>query len=232
MQKVVAHSSVLKSGLEMSEISIRISDMKSIQEQILSRIRTKRRGTIFVPMDFLDLGGRAAVDQALSRLVRNGDLRRVARGVYDRPVQHHRLGALSPSLASVAAAIARSTGSQLQVSGAQAANLLGLSTQVPARLSYLTNGATRMIRVGNQVIDFRRASPRALAGAGTAAGLVIQALRYLGRGGVTADVVVRIRSVLADKDRRAVGKHILSAPAWMHSALQTIAGMKANAATA
>jgi len=206
--------------------------MSSVQEQVLSRVRAGGSGAIFVPMDFLGLGGRAAVDQALSRLVRNGDLRRLARGVYDRPVQHPRLGALSPSLARVAAAIARSTGSLLQVSGAQAANQLGLSTQVPARLSYLTDGATRLIRVGNRVIGFRHASPRALAGAGTAAGLVIQALRYLGRGGINAGVIARIRSVLADKDCKVVGKHILSAPAWMRAALQTIAGVNAGAAAA
>lgn len=203
---------------------------KSVQCQILARCRAQRRGTVFVPVDFLDLGRRAAVDQALSRLVRDGALRRVARGIYDRPRRHARLGVLSPSLPSVAAAIARSTGSRLQVSEAQAANQLGLSTQVPARLSYLTDGGTRTIRVGNQVIEFRRASPRALAGAGTTAGLVIQALRYFGRGGLPVDIVARLRSVLADEDRKAVGEHILSAPAWMRSVLHAVAGADERAA--
>jgi len=212
--------------VDMSEKYDIISDVKnSVQDQVLARIRAKRSGSVFVPVDFLDLGGRAAVDQALSRLVRDGALRRVARGVYDRPKRHARRGALSPSLPSVAAAIARSTGSRLQVSGAQAANQLGLSTQVPARLSYLTDGATRTIRVGKQVIEFRHASPRALAGAGAAAGSVIQALGYLGRSGITADVVTRVRSVLADEDRKAVGKLIVSAPAWMRSWVQAISGV-------
>ena len=196
---------------------------KSIHQHIHARIRAKPRGSVFVPTDFLDLGGRAAVDQALSRLTRSGGLRRVARGVYDRPKLHPRLGTLSPSLPGVAAAIARSTGCQLQVSGAMAANQLGLSTQVPARLSYLTDGTSRTIPVGNRVIDFRRASPRVLAGAGGTAGLVMQALRYLGRDGITDDVVDRIRAILAPKDRIAVLTHIKSAPTWMHPSLRRIA---------
>jgi len=182
-------------------------------------------------MDFLSLGGRAAVDQALSRLVRDGALRRVARGIYDRPKKHPHLGALSPSLPRVAAAIARSTGIRLQVSGAQAANQLGLSTQVPAHLAYLTDGTTRTIRIGKQVIEFRRAAPRVLAGAGTAAGLVIQALRYLGRDGINADVVAQVRNALLDEDRKTVGKHVLIAPAWMRPTLRKIAGVKAPAAS-
>jgi hypothetical protein len=204
--------------------------MKTVQDQVLARIRAKGRGTVFVPADFLDLGGRAAIDQALARLARAGTIRRLARGVYDFPKRDRRLGALSPSLARVAAAIARSTGSQLQVSGAQAANQLGLSTQVPARLVYLTDGPTRTVRVSNREITFRHAAPRTLAGAGTAAGVVMQALRHLGRGGVTPDVIARIRRALRDDDRAAVSRHAAIAPAWMRPALEAIAAPAKRAA--
>lgn len=197
---------------------------KPVKDRILDRIRAKPRGTVFVPSDFLDLGSRAAIDQALSRLAGTGTLRRVARGVYDCPRQHPRLGALSPSLPRVAAAIARATGSRLQIAGAQAANQLGLSTQVPARLAFLTDGPTRTIRVGNRAIDFRHASPRTLAGAGTAAGIVIQALRHLGRHAIAPDVVTQVRSVLRGGDRKAVGAHVSHAPAWMRPALVAISG--------
>ena len=204
--------------------------MKTVQDQVLKRIRAKGRGAVHVPADFLDLGGRAAVDQALARLARAGTIRRLARGVYDFPKQDPRLGALSPSLARVAAAIARSTGSQIQVSGAQAANQLGLSTQVPAQLVYLTDGPTRTIQVGNRAITFRHAAPRRLVGAGTAAGLVMQALRHLGRDGVTPDVIARIRQVLRDDDRAAVTRHAAMAPAWMRPALEAIAAPAQRAA--
>lgn len=196
---------------------------RSIQDQVLARLRAKGRGAICVPADFLDLGSRAAVDQALSRLVRAGPLRRLARGVYDLPKLHPRLGPLSPALPQVAQAIARSTGSQLQISGAQAANQLGLSTQVPARVAYLTDGPSRTVQVGTRAIDFRHAAPRNLAGAGTPAGVVFQALRHVGRRGLTPDVVAQIRSVVRDEDRRSVAKHLSSAPAWMRPALRSIA---------
>jgi hypothetical protein len=204
--------------------------MKTVQDQVLTRIRAKGRGAVHVPADFLDLGSRAAVDQALGRLARAGTIRRLARGVYDFPKQDPRLGALSPSLARVAVAIARSTKSQLQVSGAQAANQLGLSTQVPARLVYLTDGPTRTIQVGNRAIAFRHAAPRKLAGAGTAAGVVMQALRHLGRDGVTPDVVARIRKVLRDRDRAAMSRHAAIAPAWMRPVLEAIAAPEKRAA--
>jgi hypothetical protein len=201
-----------------------ISDMlSSVQDRVLARIQAAGRGSVHVPADFLDLGSRAAVDQALSRLVRPGTIRRLARGVYDLPNHHRRLGPLSPSLPQVAAALARSTGSQLQVSGAQAANQLGLSTQVPARLVYLTDGPSRTVRVGNRSIDFRHASPRTLAGAGTAAGVVIQALRHVGRAGVTDAAIARVRAVLRGDDRAALQAHVSHAPAWMRAALRGIA---------
>jgi len=198
--------------------------MSSVASRVLRRVRAKPVGSVFVPIDFLDLGGRDAVDQALSRLARSGSIRRVKRGVYDRPKQNPRIGTLSPRLPDVAAAIARSTGSRLQLAGAQAANQLGISTQVPARLTYLTDGTSRTVRVGKHLeIEFRRVSPRTLVGAGTAVGAVIQALRYVGRAGVTAEVVTRIRSALTDRDRRDVGSHLHAAPAWMHRSLRAIA---------
>ncbi len=204
--------------------------MKSVQAAVLSRVRKQRPGAIFVPADFLDLGSRAAVDQALSRLVRANVIRRLSRGVYDRPKRHPRLGALSPSLPKVAAAMARSTGSRIQVHGARAANQLGLSAQVPAQLVYLTDGATRTVRVGRRAIGFRHASPRALVGAGTTAGLVLQALRHLGPDGISSDVVATLRSKLRDRDRAALKKYVRHAPAWMRPALKAIAQEEQDAA--
>jgi len=95
---------------------------------------------VFTPSDFLDLAERAAVDQALSRLARNGKLRRRARGLYVLPKIHPRLGPLSPDPDHVARALARETGSKVQIAGARAAHLLGLTPQVPGQSDYLTDG--------------------------------------------------------------------------------------------
>jgi hypothetical protein len=103
--------------------------MGGIGGQIVKRIQGRGRGSVWTPKDFLDLGSRAAVDQSLRRLVGRGVLQRLDRGVYSYPKVSPRLGALTPSPDTVARAVAKATGSKLQVSGARAANALGLSTQ-------------------------------------------------------------------------------------------------------
>ncbi|MFQ5514850.1 MAG: DUF6088 family protein [Myxococcota bacterium] len=197
--------------------------MASVQDQIWARVRRKGRGHVYVPSDFLDLGSRAAVDQALGRLVRSQKLRRVTRGVYDYPTQHSQLGMVPPSLHRVAQAIARSTGSRLQISGAQAANTLGLSTQLPAQLVYLTDGPTRTVAVGNRKIHFRHASPRTLAGAGSVVGAVLQAFRFLGPQAFDDAAVRKVRRAVSTKDRGMLQGAINQAPAWMRGALAAIA---------
>lgn len=116
-----------------------------VTQQIVRRATAKGRGAVFTPSDFLDLGSRAAVDQALSRIARAGRLRRVTRGLYDYPRIDPQLGPLTPSTYAVAQALARETGSLVQVAGAQAANMLGVSLQVPAQTTYLTDGPPRTV---------------------------------------------------------------------------------------
>ncbi|MFN0076326.1 MAG: DUF6088 family protein [Prosthecobacter sp.] len=114
--------------------------MKSLENEILKRLRGRGRGTAACPADFLNLGSRAAVDQVLSRLVKKGTLERVDRGVYALPKISPVLGRLSPEPEAVAQALARRGAQRLIPAGAHAANLLGLTTQVPARIEYLTDG--------------------------------------------------------------------------------------------
>jgi hypothetical protein len=150
-------------------------------------------------------------------------LHRVGRGLYHYPKTSPRLGSLSPAADAVAGAIARKTMSRLQVTGAQAANALGLSTQVPARATFVTDGPTRQVRVGNQVIQLRRAAPRRLAGAGKRWGTVFQALAYLGRDRVDSRMIRRLRNALSDDDRTALARHAGFAPDWMRPVVAQIA---------
>ncbi len=196
--------------------------MSSVLNQILRRVRAHGRGSVFTPADFLDLGSRAAVDQALSRLTKDDRLRRLIRGLYDYPKIHSKLGPLAPAPDAVAKAFARETGSRLQVAGAQAANALGLSTQVPARSVYLTDGPSRRVVLGKRIIDMRHASPKHLVAAGSMAGTVVQALRHLGPDSVSA-VVNAAAQHLTTSDQRALAKGANQAPAWMRPALNRIA---------
>ncbi|MGO4307072.1 DUF6088 family protein [Cupriavidus sp. RAF12] len=193
----------------------------------MRRARATGRGGVFTSSDFLDMAARAAVDQALSRLVKNGKLRRLARGLYDFPKVHPKLGPLSPTPDNVAQALARETGSQVQISGARAANALGLTTQVPARSTYLTNGPSRRVVLGKRVVDLRHASPKHLIAPGSAAGTVVQALRHVGPVRA-ADVVKVAARRLSANDKKTLASTAVQAPAWMRPTLVSIA----NAAVA
>ena len=187
----------------------------SVARKILNRIDGYGYGAAFTAKDLLDLGSRAAVDQTLSRLARTGRIRRVARGVYDIPRQSTRLGALAPAPEQVAQAVARKSNSRIQASDAQAANRLGLTTQVPAKPVYLTDGPTRRIQTDGQLITLRHAAPRTFAAAGRPSGLVFQALRHLGRAHVDDAVIQRLRARLSDADKQTLRRDAGLAPGWM-----------------
>ncbi len=195
----------------------------SVEQQIISRIYGNGRGKAFTPVDFADLGDRNSVGVALFSLAKEGRIRRLSRGLYDYPVKHPELGLLNPSPERVAEALARGAGLRLQPAGAFAANQLGLSEQVPARIVFLTDGAGRKVSIKRLVIELRKAAPRQLALAGSMSGTVIQALRYLGRDHITPARVATLRKVLKPEDRRRLPKDARFAPVWMRPYLLAIA---------
>jgi hypothetical protein len=153
--------------------------MVPLAESIMQKVSKLAEGTPVLAKEFLHLGTRAAVDQALSRLSRSGRLLRVARGIYVRPVET-RFGVRPPSVLKVVEAIAHLKGERFAPHGAAAANALGLTTQVPVRTVYLTSGRSRRLRLGRQEVELRHASAWQLALPHHAAGQVIRALAWLG----------------------------------------------------
>jgi hypothetical protein len=195
-----------------------------ISEKILATIRSQP-GTAVSAADFLNLGARPAVDQALSRLVRRGAIRRLRRGLYDLP----RIGKLlnepiSQSPDELVQAWARKNGLKVVPSGARAANLLGLSTQVPAKIIYYTNGRTRALKLGPYAVRILNRGPKTMEVRGRMASLVYPALRHLGRTGATPDVVDRLRSTLSRSDKAELMNNIGHAAAWMVPIVRQIAG--------
>jgi hypothetical protein len=197
---------------------------KPIDQAMLARIKARGDGWVFSAADFLDLGTRHAVDKALSRMAATGSIRRVARGLYDVPRRHQIVGPAAPSVDKAVRALAGKSATRLQPTGAYAANLLGLSDQVPARVVYLTDGRSKRIRLGKLDITLRQTSPRSMATAGTISGLVIQALRYLGRAHVTHDTVKRLDRRLSRDDRKQLAKDVAYAPAWVGEIMRRLAG--------
>lgn len=193
------------------------------RQTILRRIKKARHGTVFTPADFADLGTPYAVGMALARLVKAGQLRRVGRGLYDMPRRDFRLGPLAPNLDAIARALASRYGIKLQPTGAYAANLLGLSDQVPMRVAYLTDGTPRTVRVGNVHILLRHTTPRTMATAGRVSGLVIQALRWIARANVTADLLHPLRRKLDRKAKRQLNTDAHLAPVWVGNWMRWLA---------
>ena len=216
-------------NLYLSEIYAIISDRMwgkvTVKKSFIQRIQHKGRGSVFSAKDFLNFGSRGAVDQALSRLARRGVIRRLDWGIYDYPKISRNLGVLSPDPIAVARAMARQTGSTIQVTGARAANTLGLTDQVPAKVVYLTDGPTRTVQVGNQTISLHHASKRNLVGAGQPSGIVFQALRYLGKDQVRDDTIVKLRQVLSPQQKKDLRRHVGRAPDWTREVIEQITGV-------
>lgn len=178
---------------------------------------------MFVPADFLDLGSREAVDIALHRLARKGTIRRLARGVYDFPKEHPVLGSLQPSAEAVAKALAGRDRTRIQPAGAYAANALGLSDQVPAKAVFLTDGPSRTVKIGSTTIQLRRTTAKNMAAAGRLSGLLIQALREIGKENVTPERRAHLKRTLPAEERHELIKDIKLAPAWMHPIFRELA---------
>ena len=195
----------------------------SIDSQILKRIQRRRAGRVFTPADFLDLGSRNAIDLALSRQARAGTIRKVARGLYDFPRVDPRLGPLAPRIDDIATALKGRDQSRLQPAGAHAANVLGLSTQVPVRVVFLTDGRSRRVQLGKQHIVLKHTTPRHMATAGRLSGTVIQALRWLGKRHVNDATIGTLRRRLSAADRQQLLKDLRHAPAWIAEIFRALA---------
>ncbi len=198
-----------------------------IVNKLVKRIRGHGRGAVFSSSNFMGLGNRAALDQALSRLVKQKLIRRLAPGLYHYPRINPKLGGvINPLPDAVAKAVARKTGNRIIPSGAIAANVLGLSMQVSTKAIYLIDGQPRKVCFGSQTIVFRAAAPRTMAVSGRVSAIVFQALRHIGRDSITDSVVRQLRRSLSAKDRQTLRKDIPLAVEWMKPILKKIVSAK------
>jgi len=203
--------------------------MDNAQDAILGRIRSSGRGKAFTPKDFRDLGTRDAIDKALSRLTRSGDLHRLGRGLYYFPRMNPRLGIpVAPDIDEIAEAIGRQTGSRLVPSGAVAANRLGLSTQVPAKPVYLSDGRGRRIKVGTTEFQIKHVAPKELPAGSRTSAMVFQALRHIGKDAVDERVIATLLAALSGKQRRELVDDSRYTTDWIASVVQRIARRKAK----
>lgn len=194
--------------------------MPTIANQILKHAAGLSEGVPLVAKELLHFGGRAAIDQALSRLVKRGLLLRASRGIYVLPVTS-RFGTRAPSSSKVAEGLALLRGETIVQHGAAAANALGLTTQVPMKSIYLTSGPNRRMRLGAQTVEFRHAPVWQLAFAGQPAGEVVRALAWLGPDKAGA-ALSKLRTKLQSSELAAVASLRARVPTWMARELSTL----------
>lgn len=193
----------------------------SVAEAISNRVKHMQKGKPFSRAVFVQAGSRASVDKALSRLVQCGSLERVSRGVYMRPKLSKYTGRLvRPSPLTVMEVITKANGETIQIHGAEAVRRLGLSTQMQVVPTFYTSGVTRDIKVGNAVVRLRHASSDRLQHAGTKVGMVLSALHYLGKEGLSTQVVSKITNAINGEELLKL--RACRMPAWMRSALLLI----------
>jgi hypothetical protein len=197
--------------------------LQGIENKILSRIYGRGRGWAFTKTDFVAEFGEANIYQALSSLAKAGKIRRVCRGVYDYPRYSELLNRqLSPDLDQVAHALARKFNWRIQPSDDAALNLLGLSTQVPGRWVYLSDGPSREYETGSRTLAFKKSALKDVGFKYAESGLVVQALKSLGREHVDQKVIEAIHQQLKSRGCERILRDTRSVTGWIYGIIKRI----------
>ncbi len=184
-------------------------DFNTIQKKI-------KPGEIFFISDFIELGNYEAIRKSLQRLTKDDSIKRIAKGIYFLPKIHKRLGVIYPHAEQIAKAIAKRDKARIIATGSTALNLLGLSTQIPLKVVFLTDGSARNIKVGNQTIQFKKTNPKNLSIEHRLTNLIIQALKEIGEKHVTPEQLDKIQRIIEkSKEQEIVYKNLNNAPIWI-----------------
>jgi hypothetical protein len=190
-----------------------------VEKKISTILKKYPKSSVLFVDDFLDYGNSESVKKALLRLKEKEILVRLAHGIYLYPKVDKELGVLFPSTEDIAKAIARRDKARIVLTGVQALNKLGLSTQVPMKVVYLTDGAARSIKVGKRTITFKKTSPKNLLAKGEISSLVIQALKTIGQSKVDDKTLLKIQTLLKKEKSENILNDAKLAPAWINKIL-------------
>jgi hypothetical protein len=191
------------------------NNMQSIDDKVIIKFKKAKGGSLFFVDDFLSFGTAKAVSKALERLVKKGEISRVARGIYARLEKDPILGELKPTTEKIAQAIAKRDKARIMPTGALALNALGLSTQIPMNVVYLSDGAARKIDLGRRKILFKKTAPKNLAAIGKISSLAIQALKEIGKNKVTENEIAIVLEKLKKEEVHRLEHDIKLAPEWI-----------------
>lgn len=203
--------------------------MQTLSNKILSRIQGHGKGWAFSPGEFAGEFDRKQIDNALSDLAAEGKIRRIYRGMYDYPKYSDLLGQeLSPDFDQVARAFARKFNWRIQPSGDAALNLLGLSTQVPGKYVYLSDGPNRSYPIANYTLEFKKTVLKEIGFKYRESGIIVQALKALGKERITPELLVKFRKAI-DRDMcPKILKETKTVTGWVYDCIKQICREETN----
>jgi len=188
-------------------------DLKTIETKV-------NKGEIFFIADFTELGNYEAVRKSLQRLTKEDSIKRIAKGIYLLPKIHERLGVIYPHAEQIAKAIAKRDKARIIATGSTALNLLGLSTQIPMKVVFLTDGSARNIKVGNQTIQFKKTNPKNLSIEHRLTNLIIQALKAIGEKNVQQEQIDKIQTIIDQSgEQEFIYQNLKNAPVWIQKTI-------------
>lgn len=190
-----------------------------VENKIAEALKTYPKGRVLFVDDFLDYGNNESVKKALLRLKEKEILVRLAHGIYLYPKVDRELGILFPSTEEIAKAIARRDKARIVPTGVQALNKLSLSTQIPMKVVYLTDGAARTVKVGKRTITFKKTSPKNLLAKGEISSLAIQALKTIGQNKIDENTIEKIQVILKKEKKENIINDAKLSPAWINKIL-------------
>lgn len=196
---------------------------QSIQDRITNQLKTKPSGSVLFISDYSDLGTDVAIRQALQRLSKKETVIRLAKGIYYYPKTDKLMGLIKPTADQIAEAIAKRDKARIIPTGSYALYKLGLTTQIPMNVVYLTDGSARKIQIGNQKIAFKKTSPRNLAVNHRLTALIIQGLKELGEENIDQHHLSSIRAIINKaNDQDKIRENIRYAPVWIQKIVRRI----------
>ncbi|MDR3244829.1 MAG: type IV toxin-antitoxin system AbiEi family antitoxin domain-containing protein [Prevotellaceae bacterium] len=193
----------------------------TLEDKILKKMKLNRRGKIFFTNDFAAYGNNKACNKALERLTKQGVIMRVSRGIYALPQKSKLLGGnITPSFDSVVAAIVKRDKAKIIPTGLFAENALGLSTQVPMKAVFLTDGTARKLMIGKVPLIFKKTTPKNLAAKGKISGLAIQALKSIRKERVTDYEIEKVVNLLKKENPQYLAHDMKLAPEWIREIMR------------
>ncbi|MBP3944519.1 hypothetical protein J5U18_13330 [Sphingobacteriaceae bacterium WQ 2009] len=196
--------------------------MESSKNQIQTKISKSSFGEIFFLDDFVKYGSSENIRKVLSRLEQDGVVIRLAQGIYLKPKKDPLLGIIYPTTEEIAKQIVQRDKARIAPTGVMALFLLGLTTQIPLKAVYLTDGSQREIKIGKRSIKFKKTVPRSFAIKDGLLHLIVQAFKEVGQEGVTEDFLEKITSAIRRLESKVVDTQLRFAPVWIQKIIANL----------